>query len=136
MFRDDKLELKVGLFIGIGIFLMLLIVLSIKDFSMIGKGYEFDVVFDFVNGIKRSAPVRQAGVDIERLKRSKFSEMILTQNKVKVTVRVGEDAEIETDSMARINTLGLLGERYMEITPGKKISIFIIPILIRFFLTL
>ena len=30
------------------------------------------------------------------------------------------DARIEKDAVARINTLGLLGEQYLEITPGKE----------------
>ena len=68
MFKDEKLELKVGLFIGIAIFLMFLIVFSIKDVSLMGKGYEINVIFDYVNGVTDDSPVRLAGVNVGEVK--------------------------------------------------------------------
>jgi len=68
MFRDEKIELKVGLFIGIGVCLMFLIVFSIKDVSVLGKMYDINVVFDFVNGLTKDSPVRFAGVDVGQVK--------------------------------------------------------------------
>ena len=68
MFRDEKLEMKVGLFIGIGIFLMFFIVFSISDFYLWKKGYDINVIFDFVNGITEDAPVRLAGVHVGEVK--------------------------------------------------------------------
>ena len=69
MFRDEKLEMKVGIFIGIGIFLMFLIVFSIGDRYPFEKGYNVKVIFDYVNGITKDAPVRLAGVDVGEVKR-------------------------------------------------------------------
>ena len=63
MFRDSKLELRVGLFIGAGIFLMCFLFFSIKDMYYGSKGYKLGVVFDYVNGISRNAPVRVTGVN-------------------------------------------------------------------------
>lgn len=68
MFRDEKLEMKVGLFIGVGIFIMFLLVFSISDMSIFQKGYNLQVIFDFVNGISDNAPVRVAGVTAGEVK--------------------------------------------------------------------
>ena len=119
MFRDEKLEFKVGIFIGIGIFLMFLIVFSIGDLYPFQKGYGINVVFDFVNGITEDAPVRLAGVDVGEVKAiTIYYDDEAKRTRVKLGIRVKGDVNIETDAVARINTLGLLGERYLEITPG------------------
>ena len=119
MFRDEKLELKVGLFIGIGIFLMFMIVFSIKDVSLMGKGYEFNCVFDYVNGITDSAPVRLAGVNVGEVRGiTLFYDEEQGKTRVALNARIKHGVKIEKDAVARINTLGLLGERYMEISPG------------------
>lgn len=121
MFRDEKLELKVGLFIGAGIFLMFLIVFSISDFYFFKEGYEVNVVFDFVNGIKKSAPIRFAGVNVGEVKDIVvFYDEEVSRTRVNLLLKITGDTRIEEDAVARINTLGLLGEQYLEITPGRS----------------
>ncbi|MBD3296407.1 MAG: MCE family protein, partial [Candidatus Omnitrophica bacterium] len=119
MFRDEKLEMKVGLFIGIGIFLMFFIVFSISDFSVFQKGYQLDVVFSYVNGITENAPVRLAGVHVGEIQ---DIDIYFDEEKGKTRVRLNtwikKDVRIEKDTAARINTLGLLGEQYLELSPG------------------
>jgi len=120
MFRNEKLELKVGLFIGLGIFIGFLIVFSLSDVYLLQKGYKVNVLFDFVNGIKQNAPIRLAGVNVGEVKEI---HLYYDENAKRTRVRLGlwiaGDAKLETDCVARINTLGLLGEQYLEITPGK-----------------
>jgi phospholipid/cholesterol/gamma-HCH transport system substrate-binding protein len=120
MFRDERLEMKVGLFIGIGMFLMFLIVFTIKqDETFVGKGYDIFARFDYVNGITESAPVRLAGVGIGDVKKIElYHDDTVGKTRVKVTMKIREGVRIADDSIVRINTLGLLGERYLEITPG------------------
>ncbi len=120
MFRDEKLEMKVGLFIGIGIFLMFLIVFSIGDFYGFEKGYNIKVIFDYVNGLTEDAPVRLAGVHVGEVKKIEiFRTSDSEKTRVRVFVWVKGNAKIELDAVARINTLGLLGEQYLEISPGE-----------------
>lgn len=118
MFRDEKLEMKVGLFLGIGIFLMFLIVFSVSDLYLLKKGYNIQVIFGYVNGIGENAPVRLAGVHVGKVK----NVSIIYDNDQKVRVCIDTWIEgnirIRTDAVARINTLGLLGEQYLEIFPG------------------
>ncbi|MDD3088342.1 MAG: MlaD family protein [Candidatus Omnitrophica bacterium] len=121
MYRDEKLEVKVGIFIGVGMFLMFLIVFSIKDFYIFEKGYNIKVVFDYVNGIGTDSPVRLAGVHVGEVKDvGIYYDSEVEQTRVKLDVWIRENVKIEKDSIARVNTLGLLGEQYLEIAPGKE----------------
>lgn len=120
MFRDEKIEMKVGLFIGIGIFLMFLIVFLVGDFNLLKEGYEIETVFDFVNGIKKTAPIRLAGVNVGEVSDIKvFYDDELGRTRVALKMKIRKDVRLEKDVAVRINTLGLLGEQYAEITPGK-----------------
>ena len=119
MFRDEKIEMKVGLFMGIGIFLMFLIVFSVGDFYFLKDGYEVNVMFDFVGGIKKSAPIRLAGVNVGEVKDIMlFYDDEMEKTRVALVMKIGKDVRVEKNAVIRINTLGLLGEQYAEITPG------------------
>ncbi|HNX90955.1 MAG TPA: MlaD family protein, partial [Candidatus Omnitrophota bacterium] len=110
MFRDEKLELKVGLFIGIGIFIMFLIVFTVQDFSMLGKWYDIKVVFSYVNGLTENSPVRYAGVGIGEVRDIEmFFDEESQMTRVRVHARIKGDVKIEDDALPRINSLGLLG---------------------------
>jgi phospholipid/cholesterol/gamma-HCH transport system substrate-binding protein len=119
MFREEKLEFRVGIFIGIGLFLMFLIVFSMGDLFPFEKGYTFKVLFDYVNGLTKDAPVRLAGVDVGEVKNiDLYYDEEAKKTRVQLNIRVREGVQIEKDAEARINTLGLLGEQYLEISPG------------------
>lgn len=112
-------ELKVGIFILIGIAILFLIVFSVGDINFSKKGYHIDVQFNFANGIGPTAPVRFAGVGVGQIQgiRVIYSEK---EKKTKALLRVWiqEGTRIENDAKMTINTLGLLGEKYLEIFPG------------------
>ena len=77
------------------------------------------IVFGFANGIKKSAPVRFAGVDVGIVKDIKiFFDEETQQTRVMVEAWLKADAPIPDDSVIMINQLGLLGEKYIEIFPG------------------
>ncbi|MBL7157906.1 MAG: MCE family protein [Candidatus Omnitrophica bacterium] len=120
-FEDKTFELKVGIFIALGILLFSIIVFSIGDVYLIKKGYHVNVVFNFANGLAESAPVRFAGVNVGQIDKI---DLFFDENEKKTKVRVmawvdSDDIKIPTDSDAVINTLGLLGEKYLEIFPGE-----------------
>lgn len=120
MAEDRSFELKVGLFVGVGILIFFIIVFSIGDVTLIKRGYRIYTIFSFVNGITESAPVRLAGVDVGRIEKiNVYYDKEAQKTKVKLTAWINsEDIKIEKDARATINTLGLLGEKYLEIFPG------------------
>jgi len=115
-------ELKVGIFIAVGILIFFIVVFSIGDVYIVRKGYHINIIFNFANGITESAPVRVAGVNAGQIdKISLFFDEKDKKTKVKVLAWINdENIRLERDSVASINTLGLLGEKYLEIFPGTK----------------
>ncbi len=120
---QSKLELKVGVFVFAGLVILSTFVLSIEKYKKWNLTYRVYFTFNFVNGIKLGAPVRFAGVDVGDVKEIKL-KFIPEENKTKVDMicRVRWDIKVPLDSTVWINTLGLLGEKYIEIIPGKDYS--------------
>ncbi len=120
IFGKTKLELKVGSFVFIGMVILVIFILSIGGFKTWSSGYRINVNFNFVNGVKVGAPVRFAGFDVGEVKRIKL-EFVPEENRsnVRLVIWVRDIIKIPADSTVWVNTLGLLGEKYVEIIPGK-----------------
>lgn len=119
--RLNNFELKVGIFIFIGIVILSVIVFSIGNFYSVKHGYTLNIVFSFANGIGIGAPVRYSGVEVGEVRDINvyFDEK---ENKpmVKILIWVAQNTWINENAKAAINTLGLLGEKYLEIIPGTR----------------
>jgi len=75
IFGQSKLEMKVGIFVFIGLAILTTFILSMKDFKSMTVGYELNFIFNFANGVKIGAPVRFAGVDVGEIKEIDFVSM-------------------------------------------------------------
>ncbi|MBN1382401.1 MAG: MCE family protein [Deltaproteobacteria bacterium] len=114
-------EAKVGIFVLIG-----LIILAYMSFQVgqrgfgLKKGYSVDVFFNNVAGLERDASVQIAGVEIGRVE-----SIALKDGKALVTLRIGKDIKLARDVKAAIKTHGILGDKYIELVPGKDEEIYI-----------
>ncbi len=126
VFGKSRLELKVGAFVLAGIVILAILVLLIGNFKTWGSTQRIHFIFNFVNGVKVGAPIRFAGVDVGEVKNIQFffSEQE-ESTKVKISGLVKKEALIPADSEVWVNTLGLLGEKYLEIMPGSDHAHFI-----------
>jgi phospholipid/cholesterol/gamma-HCH transport system substrate-binding protein len=123
LFGRTILELKVGIFVFIGIIILMTFVLSIGGYKTWTAGYNVHFTFKFVNGVKLGAPVRFAGIDVGEVKEISFNfNPQESQTKVRLICWIKNDIKIPIDSSVWVNTLGLLGEKYIEIMPGKDYS--------------
>ena len=119
VFGKTKMELEVGIFVLIGFIILMVFVLSIGSFRTWHSTYDLNVVFGFINGVKVGAPVRFAGVDVGEVKKLEFAYPAQEKDtKVMIRCSVKDEARIPADSKVLVNTLGLLGEKYVEIMPG------------------
>ncbi|MEA3369495.1 MAG: MlaD family protein [Candidatus Ratteibacteria bacterium] len=109
-------EFKVGIFVLIGLTILAAMILFVRDFRLFEKGYHFKVVFNYTGGLDKGAPVRVAGVEVGRV--DKIILVNKKTTKVQLKVWVKEEVQIYQDAEVFINTMGLLGEKYIEITPG------------------
>jgi len=112
-------ELKVGVFILIGIAILFLIIFSIGDINLSKTGYKIKILFGFASGIGPSAPIRLAGVGVGQVEGIRLIHDDKTNStKAEVIAWIDDKAKVEKDALVTINTLGLLGEKYIEIYPG------------------
>jgi phospholipid/cholesterol/gamma-HCH transport system substrate-binding protein len=112
-------EFKVGTFILIGIGLLFFIVFSIGDIYFAKPGYHLKFMFNFAGGIGPSAPVRLAGVGAGQVEGIQLIyDEKEKRTKAQVYAWIQDSVHIENDAVVTINTLGLLGEKYLEIYPG------------------
>jgi len=121
IFGKTKLELRVGVFVFIGLVILVVFILSIGGFKTWSSGYRINLSFNFVNGIKVGAPVRFAGVDVGEVNRVKL-EFVPQESRsnVNLEIWIRNNIKIPSDYTVWVNTLGLLGEKYVEIIPGKE----------------
>ncbi len=114
-----NLEVKVGIFVIIGLIILSIMIFSIGGFYNVTPGYNIKVIFSFANGVGVGAPVRLAGVETGEIKNIRiFFDEEKQKTQVELLAWVEKGVPIHANAKANINTLGLLGEKYLEIMPG------------------
>lgn len=123
IFGKSKLELRVGGFVFAGMVVLMIFVLYIGDFKNTLSTYRVNFTFNFINGVKVGSPVRFAGVDVGEIKAIEFFFPVKGERpKVQMVSIITKRIKIPRDSTVWVNTLGILGEKYIEIMPGKDYS--------------
>jgi phospholipid/cholesterol/gamma-HCH transport system substrate-binding protein len=112
--KKFDLELAVGIFIVVGILCLGYLSIKLGKMEILGgKGYELQAVFANSGGLKTGSVVVVAGVEVGRVRR-----IVLDDYQALVVINIDSQLEIQEDAIASIKTRGLIGERYIEITPG------------------
>lgn len=114
--RNITNEMKVGILVAACIAVLMGFLYKTGSFSFEKEGYEVKVLFNVVSGVQKNAPVRLAGVEIGQVKNIELSYGNGT--KVAVILWLEERAKLRRDSRAYITALGLMGEKYIELSPG------------------
>ena len=91
-----------------------------KTKMFVAKG-QLRIVMDDVAGLKEGAPVWLAGVDVGVVTRIAFSDP-KRNNEVEILLEADHEAlrKIGPDSKITIKTRGLMGEKYVDITPSRQ----------------
>ena len=107
-------ELLVGLFMIIGITCLTYLSIKLGRMEIIGdKGYKLYAEFSEIGGLKNGASVEIAGVEVGRVKNISLSDY-----QAKIELQINSGVKIQEDSIAAVKTKGLLGEKYIQISPG------------------
>ena len=78
-----------------------------------GDFYEVQAQFTSASGLKAGATIEIAGVEVGRVK-----GIVLNQDRTMVTLAVGNGVTLYTDTIASIKTRGIIGEKYLALSPG------------------
>lgn len=125
---QQRKEFWVGLlvFLSIGILIAFSWLLGI--IHPLGSGNEYGVYYQFAGGVEVGAPVRVSGIKVGKVEKIDFladsalAELKETSVRLKVSVDSKVKSLIKQDSKFFINIAGIIGERYVEITPGSSDS--------------
>jgi phospholipid/cholesterol/gamma-HCH transport system substrate-binding protein len=110
----------------VGVTVTVALALAMAGTFLIGREQQFwerkngyEIRFTRINGLRVGSVVSLTGVDIGSVDEVSFPENS-SANYLSVTVRVSRRAAIRIrgDSVARIRTIGLLGDKYIEISAG------------------
>ncbi len=114
-------EAKIGFFLGGAILILAIFIFIVGDLSVLFRkpGYELFTAFDSASGLETRATVRMAGVKIGYVK-----DIQLVGRRAQVEMSIFPRYEVPKGSIATLASLGLIGERYIEITPGEEASAF------------
>ncbi len=112
--KKFDLELSVGLFMILGIVCLGYLSIKLGKLEILGsQGYEVEAVFSNGGGIKSGSSVVIAGVEIGRVR-----QVGLDDYQARVVMNFPLNVKIQEDAIASIKTRGLIGDKYIEITPG------------------
>jgi phospholipid/cholesterol/gamma-HCH transport system substrate-binding protein len=113
----SAIDLWVGIFVAIGLGAMAFLAFKVGNLVTLDRapGYRLEARFDNIGGLKLRAPVKAAGVVVGRVESVRLDPQ--TYEAV-ATLRIDRKYEFTKDTIASINTSGLLGEVYIGLDAG------------------
>ena len=121
MHPDRRLSLTVGAFALVSLIALAFAIVTLSTRSGVwAPRYRLVALFDNVQGLIAGAPVWLAGQPVGRVESVSFGERPEGRAALRVTLQIDREVRerIRSDSVATIGTIGLLGDRYVEISIG------------------
>lgn len=107
-------EFAVGVFLLLGILALGYLSIDLARMEVVGKGgYTVFARFSSVEGLKPGTLVEIAGVEVGRVK-----AIELQNYRARVEFTIRDEVKLPEDTIASIRTKGLLGEKYVRLSPG------------------
>lgn len=118
--NNTKLELIVGVFVLVGVAALTYLAVKLGKLEMIGGGNHLEIhaEFDSVAGLKDGATVEIAGVQVGQVK-----AIGLNGERARVSFSLRPDVTLYGDAIASIKTRGLIGDKYVSLSPGGALEV-------------
>ena len=112
--RKSGVETAVGLFLVVGILCLGYLSIRLGKLELVG-GDDVPVTAEFstVAGLKKGANVEIAGVEV-----GKVDSIDIRDYKAVVRMRVRRGLRLQEDTIASVRTRGLIGDKYINLSPG------------------
>lgn len=113
-------EAKTGILVIICLAVLGALILKVGNFKLLQEGYIVKAQFRYTAGVQKHAPVRLSGVDVGEVKdiRILYGDDTL----IELDIWLNEGVKLRSDSTAYVTTLGLMGEKYIEVKAGSNTS--------------
>jgi phospholipid/cholesterol/gamma-HCH transport system substrate-binding protein len=109
----NTLETRIGFFVALVVLAAAIVLERVGSFETFERGKHVNALFNNVQDLKVGDRVKMAGVEIGRVQ-----GIQLTNNRVRVMMKVRPAAEVKTDSIATIKFTGLLGQNFVAVDFG------------------
>ena len=112
--EKTKLELVVGAFVLVGVLCLAYLSIKLGKLEMVGGDvYEVEAQFNSASGLKPGTAVEIAGVEVGRIR-----GITLIEDRAKVILAVNRTVKLYTDTIASIKSRGIIGEKFLSLSPG------------------
>ena len=114
--KKFPIETSVGIFVLIGILCVGYLTIKLGKMEILGDdNYTVSARFQSVAGLKNGASVELAGVQVGQVSDIKIdvNDMVAV-----VQLKIRDDLKLADDVIASIKTAGLIGDKYVNLTPG------------------
>ena len=112
--EKTKLEIVVGVFVLVGMLCLAYLSIKLGKLEMIGGDvYEVEAQFTSASGLKPGSTIEIAGVEVGRVR-----GITLIADRAKVKLAVNNTVKLYTDTFASIKTRGIIGEKFLALSPG------------------
>lgn len=114
---NKRIEFVVGIFVLLGVLALVFLALragNLSTFSM-QPNYTVSAHFDNIGSLKKRSAVKSNGVVVGRVKNIAFDNQMF---RAIVEMDIEEQYQFPADTSASIKTQGLIGEQYIDLTPG------------------
>ena len=109
----NSLETRLGIFFALALVVAFILMELVGNLNFFKGGYRVHALFRTVQDLKVGNPVKLAGVRVGQVE-----QIRLTNDQVRVSMKLDRDAEIRTDSTATIKFAGLMGENFVSLDFG------------------
>ena len=113
--KRHQLEIVVGVFVLLGIAALAWIAIRMGEVGAQGGTYEIRAHFTSVSGLREGAYVELAGVRVGQVIDIDVDPEEYT---AEIVMALENRVELQEDTIASVRTSGIIGDKFVKITPG------------------
>jgi phospholipid/cholesterol/gamma-HCH transport system substrate-binding protein len=114
--NKSSVELGVGIFVLIGLICVGYLTIQLGKMKLLGDDHYFlNARFLSVSGLKAGAQVEIAGVEVGQVD---LISLDAKDNVAMVRLKIKKDIVLTDDVIASVKTSGLIGDKYIKLSPG------------------
>lgn len=118
----NSVEFLVGLFMIAGFIAFGYLALQLGEVTILSSSKNYTIVaqFDNIAGVKKGASVQVAGVVVGQVSKVWLDE----EGYANVVIQVENKLQLPVDSMASVKSTGLIGDKFIALSPGGEEEMF------------
>ena len=112
--NQARTEIMVGIFVLVGVLCLGYVAIRLGKLEVLSNsGYVLYADFASVAGLKNGDPVEIAGVKVGRVE-----SLSLADEKARLGLRIDEHVKLTEDVIASVRARGLIGDKFILLSPG------------------